>query len=183
MTKRTATILIVLAAVLSGLLHWQLKPTTENPVFFVREDAFWTLYKMENDKQVPTGLSVPHQANPNAQGMDEEMFAAVSPNGKKIAFMQKPAWPHTLYVADVDGVNLRPLFTPDLPTHTFIENGFTWAGDNLHLYYATTWTSAGPADSEAISTLYRINTETGEQEEIANSQRQPAKIMPVGRMQ
>lgn len=128
-------------------------PTTERSDIgiFQREGNTWVFYVMKEGKsKEATGLRVPVQSNSSVPEWPEEIYATLSPDGQKVAYMQKPAWPHQIYIANVDGtqttelVNWNANFTP---THAKIENQFIWSSDNGALTYAITNVDCGPDGS------------------------------------
>ncbi|MBU0660781.1 hypothetical protein KKG22_01220 [Patescibacteria group bacterium] len=107
--------------------------------FFQREGNTWILYTLTGEGKEKTGLRVAVEPNKEAQGQTEQMYATISPDGKKVAYMQKPAWPHQIHVANIDGSQTKELIAwgEDLtPTHASIENQFVWSADSTTVSYA-----------------------------------------------
>ncbi len=124
---------------------------------FQREGNTWIFYSIkESGSKEKTGLRVPVQSNSSVPEWPEDIYASLSPDGKKVAYMQKPAWPHQIYVANIDGAKVTELVNWDAdftPTHASIENQFIWSRDGNALVYAITNENCGPADSDGGGTL------------------------------
>ncbi len=139
---------------------------------FQREGNTWVFYSVkENKSKEATGLRVPVQSNSNVPEWPEDIYASLSSDGKKVAYMQKPAWPHQIYVANIDGTKATELvnwgadFTP---THAVIENQFTWSEDGSALFYGITNENCGPAGSGGTleTTLFKKNLVSGNEETV-----------------
>lgn len=156
--------------------------------FFMREADDFILYKMDDGQKWETGLKVAVIENEDSPVNDiEEIFGVISPDGKKIAYMQKPAWPHKIFIANIDGTGVKELVTPELPAHEFFESTFSWSSDGKFLLYSQLNVDGYPGGGSSEAKLYQINIESGEKtmllsdavEYTDETGEQYAKIMPV----
>jgi Tol biopolymer transport system component len=158
---------------------------------FQREGNTWVFYSVkENGSKEALGLRVPVQSNSSVPEWPEDIYASLSPDGKKVAYMQKPAWPHQIYVSNTDGTKIAELvdwganFTP---THAVIENQFTWSKDGNALLYGITNENCGPAGSDGTleTILFKKDLISGKEETVLRSEhkcdefRAGTKAIPV----
>lgn len=144
----------------------------KNSFFFERENDKWVLYSLETEgKKEATGLKVAVQKNENLPESEEEIYQELSPDGKQIAYMQKPAWPHQIYIANIDGTQIKELLSWDnmTPTHANVENQFIWSAGGKSLLYSITTEDCGPGGSGGIrqTVFYKQDITSGEEEHIA----------------
>jgi len=185
-------VLIVLVIILVGLnvylLTKDLKQSSKPLGLFQRENDEWVFYSMEDSEKQATGLKVAVINNSNVPEWPEEMYAALSPDGKRVAYMQKPAWPHQIFTANINGTEKKEFVGPILPspTHAVIENQFRWSEDNK-LTYAVTIQDCGPAGSGGTfeTVLYEKNFLSQEEEVVSkfehscNDTNTGGKVIPV----
>jgi Tol biopolymer transport system component len=157
---------------------------------FQHEKNDWFFYFVkEGGIKEASGLHVAVQSNPNAIGLPEEIYASLSPNGKKVAYMQKPAWPHQIFVANIDGTEIKEFIGPILPapTNANIENQFSWSEDGNNLIYAVTLQDCGPAGSGGTyeTNIYKKNLLSQKEEIVLRLEHKcddvstGAKVIPV----
>jgi len=139
---------------------------------FQREGNAWIFYSVkENGSKEALGLRVPVQSNSSVPEWPEDIYASLSPDGEKVAYMQKPAWPHQIYVSNTDGTKVAELvdwganFTP---THAVIENQFTWSEDGNSLLYGITIENCGPSGNGGTleTILFKKDLVSGKEETV-----------------
>ncbi len=129
-----------------------------NISLFNREGDTWVFYIVKEDgTKEATGLNVPVIPNKNVSDWPEEIYASLSPDGKKVAYMQKPAWPNQIFVSNVNGTETSELITWSeneyAPTHATIENQFSWSLDGKKIQYALTNVDCGPVEGGTFNTV------------------------------
>ncbi len=185
--KKAAVVLIIIAItlVLSGCPQTTSKSSdsTDNTndktiddsqiknkavVYFKRVGGNWILYKLQGKDSKATGLKVKAKKNPSSED-DEQIYSAVSPDGKQIAYLQKPAWPHTINLANIDGSSDEELVGPakPTPTHAVYENSLQWSEDGKSVIYSVTWNNCGEDGEGSIDTiLNKIDVDSKKSEEL-----------------
>ncbi|MBI2345365.1 MAG: hypothetical protein HYV03_00425, partial [Deltaproteobacteria bacterium] len=108
--------------------------------FFLREGDAWVFYLVEKGgSKRPTGLRVPVDHNPNVDhDTQHTIYASISPDGRKVAYRQWPAWPGKIFVVNIDGTKKRLFVGPTTiaPAHEDLAKQFSWFQDSRHLVYA-----------------------------------------------
>lgn len=155
-------------------------------VFFHREGDEWVLGAFDGNEIKELGLRVPVVYNTNASGTPEEIYASVSPSGEMVAFMQKPAWPHQITVAPVVGGELQELILWEAgrtPTHTTIENVFTWADDGSAVMFTHSLEACGPEGSGFVrNSLRSVNVDNLEEQVLYSKEIECSGIGVLPRM-
>lgn len=146
--------------------------------FFRREGNQYVFYRMVDSSAKKTGLKVEVEKNTSAESADENIYSAVSPGGKKVAYLQKPAWPHRISVASINGGNTEEVVsaTKPTPTHAKIENSLRWSADGKSIIYSLTLDGeCGEGEGLISTTLFSIHVRTKKQKELVQDTRSCAQ--------
>ncbi len=161
---------------------------SQSYAFFMRVGDEFVLYKMDDGEKWETGLKVAVTKNEDSPVSEmEEIFGEISPDGKQIAYMQKPAWPHKIFIANIDGSGVKELYTPELPAHDFLENSFYWSENGQFLIFSEFSAEGYPGGGGSEAKLIQLNVKTGEKTTLLSDSllwsdetgEQYTKIMPV----
>jgi len=168
MKKILISILVISVLLNIFLFIKTLGDTMDTKGIFQREKDKWVFYETTSfGSKKATGLEVDVIKNTNVPDWPEEIYSTISPDGKKVIFMQKPAWPHKIYISNINGSEQKEFIGPlEAPTHKIIENQFVWLEDNL--IYAVTNQDCGPQGSGGSyeTVLYKKSYVTEKEEEV-----------------
>lgn len=168
-------------------------PATQyNLAYFVREDDEYVLYLNKGRNIEKTGLVVPVQKElyydpyPELKYRDLDIFAHISPDGQKIAYLAKDnpedLGQLSIYISDIDGKNKEELVRPNYEYEVGnIDMHFFWDTGGKNITYLETSGNRGAA-------LFSINIETKEKSKVLSENIEPiddlgdtkVEIIPVG---